>query len=495
MQGNRVRVGPLAVPSELVGINLPFPQTLSLCAYTQARLRGRTKRTQGAQWAGEDCHALDVSRWELKGPPHLLSPCAEGEGEMEVQGAVLKCLDDRVKWEVDAPREANHRHCLTLTAGWGLLTELELVGRLRQAAMAAGKVGRGEGDVISSKTSRLKLKLKKRKGAIWSIWFHCWAPLTSAGDHLLPVNASPACLGCWLGNAQAGRLRGAGGPPGGCPNTAGQEEVGRSGWEARRSSGHGSFQQRGRGGQKTTRVLQDSTVVSGRRFLLLEVGILLHALDLGMHEWACHNSLWGKKGQQRGPRKARHVTARATKGKQSMMLTHPPRRKVQHRGIHWKSARILLSNANAATKSLHFHRLNARPPTMQQHQLHQPWFDFWIILNIFNILSACSCTVLCNITSLIRSAPVTSFIYISLCVIAYTYTVSQTSTSQNILHVPFPTAQFLCQDLMLSCFTAVVEPSQMFRVRVLGNLITVSLKHILPKVGWSHRMIGVGKDL
>ena len=39
-------------------------------------------------------------------------------------------------------------------------------GRLRQAAMAAGKVGRGEGDVISSKTSRLKLKLKKRKGAI-----------------------------------------------------------------------------------------------------------------------------------------------------------------------------------------------------------------------------------------------------------------------------------------------------------------------------------------
>lgn len=64
----------------------------------------------------------------------------------------------------------------------------------------------------------------------------------------------------------------------------GKEEVGRSGWEARRSSGHGSFQQRGRGGQKTTRVLQDSTVVSGRRFLLLEVGILLHALDLGMHE-------------------------------------------------------------------------------------------------------------------------------------------------------------------------------------------------------------------
>lgn len=143
----------------------------------------------------------------------------------------------------------------------------------------------------------------------------------------------------------------------------------------------------------------------------------------------------------------------------------------------------MLSNANAATKSLHFHRLNARPPTMQQHQLHQPWFDFWIILNIFNILSACSCTVLCNITSLIRSPSVTSFIYISLCAFAYTYTVSQTSTSQNILYVLFPTAQFLCQDLMLSCFTAVVEPSQMFRVTVLGNLITVSLKHILPKVG------------
>lgn len=40
------------------------------------------------------------------------------------------------------------------------------VGRLRQAATRAGETGRGGGDVISGKTSRPKLKPKKRKGAI-----------------------------------------------------------------------------------------------------------------------------------------------------------------------------------------------------------------------------------------------------------------------------------------------------------------------------------------
>lgn len=48
--------------------------------------------------------------------------------------------------------------------------------------------------------------------------------------------------------------------------------------------GHGYFQRRGRGGQKTARAFLEIVAVSGRRFLPLEVSVLLHALNLGMHE-------------------------------------------------------------------------------------------------------------------------------------------------------------------------------------------------------------------
>lgn len=110
------------------------------------------------------------------------------------------------------------------------------------------------------------------------------SPAYLGGRPSAPCQCITCLSGLLAGQHAGGEITGSRGPPGGCPSTAGQGEVGRSGWEARRSSGLGSFQQRGRGGQKTTRVLRDSTVVSGRRFLLLEVGILLHALDLGMHE-------------------------------------------------------------------------------------------------------------------------------------------------------------------------------------------------------------------
>lgn len=78
-----------------------------------------------------------------------------------------------------------------------------------------------------------------------------------------------------------------------------------------------------------------------------------------MHEWACHNGHPGKKGQQRGPHKARHITTGVTKGKQGTVVSHPPLQ-IRCGRRHWNSARILLSDFNAATKSVHFHRLNAR---------------------------------------------------------------------------------------------------------------------------------------
>lgn len=37
-------------------------------------------------------------------------------------------------------------------------------------------------------------------GTLWWIWTHCWAALTSTGNHLLPVNASPARLSRLPGN-------------------------------------------------------------------------------------------------------------------------------------------------------------------------------------------------------------------------------------------------------------------------------------------------------
>lgn len=44
------------------------------------------------------------------------------------------------------------------------------------------------------------LKLSVYRETLWWIWKYCSAMLTSTGNHLLPVNASPARLSCLQGN-------------------------------------------------------------------------------------------------------------------------------------------------------------------------------------------------------------------------------------------------------------------------------------------------------
>lgn len=68
---------------------------------------------------------------------------------------------------------------------------------------------RGGGRLSSSeKTRRLTRPLQKRKGKQYDQYgFFVGASLTSAGDHLLPVNGSPARLTCWRGNGWVEGLR------------------------------------------------------------------------------------------------------------------------------------------------------------------------------------------------------------------------------------------------------------------------------------------------
>lgn len=157
---------------------------------------------------------------------------------------------------------------------------------LSQEALMGGDEsgGRGKEDVISGKTSRPKLKPTREKEQYDQYGFIVESRLprreticSLSMHHLLvwPVG--------WA--TRAGGLRGRGvrgacaglspatGAGGGSPALVRWE----AGW-APQGSANSS------GGHKTTAVFLASRAVPGRPFLPLEVSVLLHALNLGMHE-------------------------------------------------------------------------------------------------------------------------------------------------------------------------------------------------------------------
>lgn len=157
---------------------------------------------------------------------------------------------------------------------------------------------------------------------------------------------------------RAGGLRGQGGPgaqPGAAPPCWGRHRgrLAQGRWGAERAP---LFPEEG---HKTNAAFRASGAVSGRPFLPLEVSILLHTLDLGMHEWAHHNGHPGKKGQPRGPHKARHFAATVTEGKQHTLLSNSlnSRRKF---AVENTEIALIFCYFNTTTKSGHLHRLNVR---------------------------------------------------------------------------------------------------------------------------------------